>query len=158
MTTSRNYKTIALNKIAIENRTHVISKLKTGDLIKVKADLSPLIYHYGIIERNQEGLFIWHNHPSKKNQDGGNVIKEPLEEWIKGRDIISYQNTGIDIADINTMYEAIKEHKYDFINFNCEHFVNFASSKKYVSGQVIKLTGIALLGILVYYLIKTKRI
>ena len=143
-----------INKIRIDNRNFLVSKLQTGDLIKTKADILPIIYHYGIIERDGEEIYIIHNHPDKINASGGNTIRQPLEQWIKGKDIVSVEKTNIKIDDVNELVETLKDYKYDFINFNCEHFVNFAKNKKYVSPQVLRWTSIAIIGIATYFLLK----
>jgi len=158
MITKTKFNQASLNKIKIENRDYLVSKLETGDLIKTKAESYPLIYHYGIVEKNLEGLFIIHNHPDKINSKGGNVVKEPLEKWIKGREIVSVEKTNLKPDDIENIYQELKKYKYDFINFNCEHFVNFAKDKDYVSPQVLKWTTLALIGLGVYLLLKNKRI
>jgi hypothetical protein len=147
-----------LSKIKIENRKHIVSKLQTGDLIKTKADILPIIYHYGIIERQGDEIYIIHNHPDKINSKGGNTVKEPLEKWIKGKDIVSVEHTNLNVNDINELVETLKNYKYDFINFNCEHFVNFAKDKDYVSPQLLRWTTIAIIGISVYFLLKNKKL
>jgi hypothetical protein len=158
MTILTKYNQAPLNKIKIDNRNFLISKLETGDLIKTKAESYPLIYHYGIVENNLQGLFIIHNHPDKINSKGGNTVREPLEKWIKGREIISVEKTNLKPDDIEKLYQELKKYKYDFINFNCEHFVNFAKNKNYVSPQVLRWTSVALIGLAVYFLIKNKRL
>lgn len=157
MITTENFNN-KLNKIKIENRKHVVSKLQTGDLIKTKADILPIIYHYGIIIKEGNETYIIHNHPDKINSKGGNTIKEPLEKWIKGKDIVSVEHTNLNVDDINELVNTLKNYKYDFINFNCEHFVNFAKNKDYVSPQVLRWTSIAIIGISVYFLLKNKKL
>lgn len=147
-----------LNKIKIENRNYTVSKLESGDLIKVKAEILPIIYHYGIVEKVGNDIFIIHNQPDKINSKGGSVIREPLNKWIKGKDIISVEKTNLNTNDLKELYKNLKNYKYDFINFNCEHFVNFAKGNKYVSSQVFKWTSIAIITGLIYYLIKNKKI
>ena len=158
MTTKTKFNQASLNKIKIENRDFLVSKLETGDLVKTKAETYPLIFHYGIVEKNLDGLFIIHNHPDKINSKGGNTVREPLEKWIKGRDIVSVEKTDLKTDDIEKLYQELKKYKYDFINFNCEHFVNFAKDKNYVSPQVLRWTTLALIGLGVYFLLKNKRI
>jgi len=147
-----------LNKIKIQNREHTISKLKTGDLIKLKVDILPILYHYGIIEKQNDKLYIYHVQIEKFNVYGGNLICEPLEKYIKGKDILSVIETDLDSKDLSQMYNSLKKHKYDFINFNCEHFVNFASEKKLMSNQVFKWGSIIAIGVLVTYLIRKNKI
>jgi len=105
-----------------------------------------------------QGLFIIHNHPDKINSKGGNTVREPLGKWIKGRDIVSVEKTNLKPDDIEKLYQELKKYKYDFINFNCEHFVNFAKDKNYVSPQVLRWTTIALIGLGVFFLLKNKRL
>ena len=114
MTTKTKFNQASLNKIKIENRDFLVSKLETGDLIKTKAETYPLIFHYGIVEKNLDGLFIIHNHPDKINSKGGNTVREPLEKWIKGRDIVSVEKTDLKTDDIEKLYQELKKYKYDF--------------------------------------------
>jgi hypothetical protein len=156
MTTTRNFNN-KLNKLKIDNRKYIISKLRTGDLIKTKADILPIIYHYGIIVKENDDLFIIHNHPDKINSKGGNIIKEPLNKWIKTKDIVSVEHTNLQVNDINELLETLKNYKYDFINFNCEHLVNFAKNKSYISPQVLRWTSIAIIAVVTYFLLKNKK-
>lgn len=156
---SNSYNAIAFYKLKIENRNHIVSKLKTGDTITTKSKLIPLYVHHGIIERKGDELFIVHLHPDKVNSSGGNLVKEPLEKWlVGGREIVSVQQTNLDSETLNQLYKDLKEEKYDHINYNCEHFVNFAKGDYFVSRQVVKYTGILLIGAFVYYLIRNKKI
>jgi hypothetical protein len=84
MATKNYFNNSAILKIKLENKQHTITKLKTGDLIKTKAEDYPLIFHYGIIDKQGDSLFILHNHPDKKNSKGGSIVKEPFDKWIKG--------------------------------------------------------------------------
>ncbi len=147
-----------LNQIKIQNREYTISKLETGDLIKLKVEILPLLYHYGIVEKQGDELFIYHMQTDKINQNGGNLICEPLDKYIKGKDIISVTKTSLNSKDLSKMYESLKSYKYDFINFNCEHYVNFVSDKKFVSNQVFKWGSIIAIGLFVTYLIKKNKI
>lgn len=109
----------------------VISQLKTGDLIKVKSDFMPMIFHYGIVCREREEFCIYHNDPDKKNRSGGNIVKEDLKDWISGKEIVEVTSSGLDITNIENMVSELKSRKYDLIYFNCEHFVNQIKGKKY---------------------------
>lgn len=159
MALSNKFNALGLYKLKIDNRSHIVSKLKTGDTITTKSKLIPLYIHYGIIERIGDEIFIVHLHPDKVNSSGGNLIKEPLNKWlVGGREIVSIQETNLDSATLNQLYKDLKDQKYDHINYNCEHFVNFAKGDYFVSRQVVKYTGILLIGVFVYYLIKNKKI
>lgn len=156
---SNKFNTLGLYKLKIENRNNIVSKLKTGDTITTKSKLIPLYIHYGIIERISNEIFIVHLHPNKVNSSGGNLVKEPLSKWlVEGREIVSIQETNLDSATLDQLYKDLKDQKYDHINYNCEHFVNFAKGDYFVSRQVIKYTAILLIGAFVHYLIKNKKI
>lgn len=147
-----------LAEIKTQNRNFTISKLENGDLIKVSTGGLGLIAHYGIIEKSGGNVYIIHNHPDSINSKGGNVVKELLNDWIKGREIISVEKTNLKTSEIRELYEYLKTYKYDFMNFNCEHFVNFAKGNKYRSSQVFKWTTFVAIGALVYYLIRKNKI
>jgi hypothetical protein len=156
---SNKFNAVGLYKLKIDNRSHTVSKLKTGDTITTKSKLIPLYIHYGIIERIGDEIFIVHLHPDKINSSGGNLVKEPLSKWlVGGREIVSIQETNLDSATLDQLYKDLKDQKYDHINYNCEHFVNFAKGDYFVSRQVVKYTSILIIGAFVYYLIKNKKI
>lgn len=156
---SKRFNNIGLYKLKIENRNHTVSKLKTGDTITTKSILMPLYVHHGIIERNGDEIFIVHLHPKKINSSGGNLVKEPLEKWlVGGKEIVSVESTNLDSETLNQLYKDLKEEKYDSVNYNCEHFVNFAKGDYFVSRQIVKYTSILLIGAFVYYLIRNKKI
>lgn len=159
MALSKRFNNIGIYKLKIQNRNHTVSKLKTGDTITTKSKLLPLYVHHGIIERKGEEVFIVHLHPKKVNSKGGNLVKEPLEKWLTGgREIVSVESTNLDSETLNQLYIDLESEKYDTLNYNCEHFVNFAKGDHFVSRQVVKYTGILLVGVFVYYLIKNKKI
>lgn len=119
----------------------------------------PLFVHHGIIEVTQDDIFIVHLHPNKVNSSGGNLVKEPLSKWLtQGKEIVSVEQTDLDSETLEQLYKDLKSEKYDPINYNCEHFVNFAKGDPFVSRQVITYTSIVALGALVYYLIRNKKI
>lgn len=153
------YNALPIYKLKIANRNNIVSKLKTGDTIVTKSKLLPLYVHHGIIERKEDEIFIVHLHPDKVNSSGGNLVKEPLNKWlVEGREIVSVESTNLDSKTLEQLYKDLKDEKYDHINYNCEHFVNFAKGNHFVSNQVIKYTSILLIGAFVYYLIRNKKI
>ena len=159
MALSKKYNNIGIYKLKIENRNHIVSKLKTGDTITTKSTVLPMYLHHGIIERSGDKIYIVHLHPKKVNSSGGNLVKELLDTWlVGGREIVSVESTNLDSKTLEQLYKDLKEEKYDPINYNCEHFVNFAKGDYFVSRQVIKYTSILLIGAFVYYLIKNKKI
>ena len=154
-----NFNNLGLNLLKIQNRNHTVSKLKTGDTITTKSKLIPLYVHHGIIEVIDNEVYIVHLHPNKVNSSGGNLVKEPLKKWlVDGREIVSVQSTNLNSETLQQLIHDLKTEKYDPINYNCEHFVNFAKGDYFVSRQVVSYTAIALIAGLIYYLIKKKKI
>ncbi len=128
----------------------VISQLKTGDLVKVKSEKTAFIYHYGIVIRENNDFYIYHNDPDRKNKVGGNIIKDNFLEWVKGREIVEVTSMNIDNTNIEEIVDQLKHYKYDLIYFNCEHFVNLVRKTKNQSPQIMKWTlGIVIITILV---------
>lgn len=119
-----------------ESRKYKISQIKPGDLIKLKSDVLSIIYHYGIVIAEDDKLAVYHNTPDFLNRNGGNIVKEPLDIWLKDRDIISIEPTGLSSDEIHGIVKTMHTEKYDFLNFNCEHFTNYIKSKKRISPQV----------------------
>lgn len=148
----------AVHPLRVANRDIIVSRLQTGDLIKVKAETLPIIFHYGIVDKTDEGLFVLHNDPFRINAKGGNIVRDTIKKFLNNRDIVSVESTDLKTRDLAELYENLKKYKYDFINFNCEHFINFAKGNRYASQQVFKWTSIGLLTLLAYYLIRNRKI
>ncbi len=147
---------IAISYIEQKTQEHYIDNLQTGNLVKFKADVMPIIYHYGIIERIGDELYIIHNQTSIKNAYGGNLIREDLREYVKGRKIVSVEKTRFDQNQLSEMTEFLKDKKYHFINNNCERFINYLKSREFVSPQTVKWGLITSLALATIILIKRK--
>lgn len=117
-------------------RNRVISTLQTGDMVKTKS-IYPFIYHYGIVLREEGGLFVYHNDPDQKNHAGGNIIREPFDEWIQDREIVDVTKTKIDAETIEKGVRELKQMRYDLLSFNCEHFITRFKDARPNSGQVV---------------------
>ena len=94
------------------------------------------IYHYGIVCRDGEELFVYHNDPYKLNFLGGNIIRENFYDWIKAKEIAEVIPTNLDVNDIEKATAALKTYKYHIFDFNCEHFVSKLRDKKPSSPQI----------------------
>lgn len=139
-------------------KSQAVSRLKTGDLVKIRSEyvLLPFVYHYGIISIEDNIIYIYHFQRDKKNKLGGSLIKEKFKDLIKGRELISVENLKLEKKDFLQTLEKLKKTKYDVFTSNCEHFVNFVKDDKYISPQM-KTWGLAFsLGIVAYLFIKKK--
>lgn len=127
-------------------KNYNIQQLETGDLVKLEADVLPIIFHYGIIDRVGEDVFIYHNQYSFLNKVGGSIIREDFIKYAKGRKIVSIEKTGLNKADLYGIVNILKDKKYDFVDNNCEHFVNKFKNNKFTSPTTKKIS-IAIVGI-----------
>lgn len=121
-------------------KSYNINQLQTGDLVKFQADIMPVIYHYGIIDRVGNNLYLYHNQPNFINRNGGSLIREDFKKYAKGRKIVEIQKTGLTNDDLAEMTEILQDKKYNFVSNNCEHFINGLRENKFISPQVIKWT------------------
>lgn len=143
-----------LNYINKTAKEIIISNLKTGDIVKVKSEKLPIIYHYGIVINDDVEFSILHNDPDKINKTGGNIIKEPLQKWINNKEIVEVTSTNANKDEIYTIAEKLKKLKYDLIYFNCEHFVNFVNKQKNGSPQIINWLLVISFITIAYFIIK----
>jgi hypothetical protein len=135
-------------------KSHVISRLETGDLIKFDSDYWPFVSHHGVVVREDDNLYFYHVQTSLLNGNGGGLVREDLKEYAKNYNIISVEKTNLTKDDILSVSNLLKKDKYHFINNNCEHFVQFLKNKKYDSPQVNRwLVGVSL-AVIAYIVIK----
>ena len=121
-----------------DRKNKLLDTLQTGDLIKFKADLLPFISHYGIVKRTDDEVLFYHNQKDYMNLFGGSLVLENLSDYMKGREVIFIEKTRIDINDLEKITERLKHEKYDPIKYNCEHFTNQLTDKRFISPQVAK--------------------
>lgn len=137
MNKKTNFKNIAVSSLTKSSKEILLGQLKTGDIIKVKSEILPIIYHYGIVLKNESGATIFHNDPFFTNRKGGNIINEDLATWLVGKEIIEVTSTNVDEAQLKDYIAKIHGEKYHWFNFNCEHFVYSLKSKNVFSAQVV---------------------
>jgi len=131
-----NYLPIATLKASVKEI--ILSKIKTGDIVKVKSDFLPIVFHYGIVLCEADQTFILHNDPDKFNRHGGSIVKEELSKWIKGKDIVEVHQTNVSKEQIEQVANQMKKMPYHLIHFNCEHFIHKIVNKKiHFSPQII---------------------
>lgn len=70
------------------------------------------------------------------NPSGDSVIRESLERFMTGRELIQLTSTGMDSATIDRRTRDLNNRPFDLFAFNCEHFVNGVVSDRLVSPQL----------------------
>ena len=131
-----NYLPIATLKANVKEI--IVANIKTGDIIQVKSDFLPIIFHYGIVVCENNEKYILHNDPDKFNKHGGSIVKELLTDWIKGKDIVEVHKTNVSKEQIEKVAQDFKQMPYHLIHFNCEHFISKIVNKEIkLSPQII---------------------
>lgn len=138
-----NFKNIAVSSLTVNAKDILLNQLKTGDIIKVKSEILPIIYHYGIVLKNESSATIFHNDPFFLNRKGGNIINEDLASWLVGKEIVEVTSTNVNETELKAYIAKIHSEKYHWFNFNCEHFVYNLKSKNVFSAQVVGYSIIA---------------
>lgn len=122
--------------------------MNTGDILTSTAANNPLLVHKGILIVDETDIYIAHNTPMHRNNFGGNVVVDRLDDFIADkREIISIEPTGIDYEKIVATIEETAHRKFTSLDWNCEHFVYRAAGNER-SPQLQKWTALAALGLL----------
>lgn len=111
-------------------------RFKAGDTLHVTSRGIPLVKHIGIITLDSFMPYVWHNTPGMVNDSGGSVIREPLERFLTGRELIQLTGTGLDSDTIESRAVRLLDKPFDLFSFNCEHFVNSVVTGRAVSPQL----------------------
>lgn len=96
---------------------------KTGDIIHRTCPF-PLITHVGIVVNENQKSFVYHNTALKKNESGGNVVKMPIDEFLKLGKIIKVTKSELSADQIILHAFKVRAKKYSALFYNCEDFVN----------------------------------
>jgi len=139
----------------LENKT----KYKDGDIViaTIAPPASGLLFHRGIIHyiKNKNGFpvpHVFHNTPMKLNRYGGNVILETLESFeADGRTIVEIQPSGVDIKDVINRNKFVKKKKFDWADFNCEHYVTYVTKGEMKSLQLHRYIFITTIGLVTFF-------
>ena len=102
-------------------------------------------------------MYIYHFQPDRKNKSGGNLLRDKLKDYIKGKEIISVVKSNIDESEIRQVLEKLKKEKYNVFSNTCEHFVNFIKEKKFISTQLKNWGLIISLSIATYLILSKKK-
>lgn len=121
--------------------------MKPGTIIITTCKDIPLFcHHIGVVGKNGE---VWNNTPAKENSIGGNVVRQPIREFMSGRKVIEIHNEVVDVEQIETYAASVMHKRWHPTEFNCEDFVEEAvTGKKY---SLLKITWIGFLLIMFMY-------
>jgi hypothetical protein len=111
-----------------------------------------LINHAGIVLVDCGKSLIYHNTPDYKNQFGGSIQIEELSNWLSDKVITRTLRTNVSPERIKSVTDELKNKPYNFLNFNCEHYLSAMVDDKHTSGQLKNwVIGLSLLAITLKY-------
>ncbi len=96
--------------------------LQTGDLVKARVKKLPWIFHYGFILVRESGeIHIIHNTPRTKNERGGNLVIDDIEDFKKTRTIEKISKTKVTNGKLKELIETKANKPFNLLTWNCEH-------------------------------------
>lgn len=129
---------------------------KTGDIVKLKSDEYPMISHIGIVVvEDENNAFIYHNTPTMCNEYNGNIVCEPIKNWLNNRIVLSVQKSGLDKDMIIELSNDLATEPYDVFMWNCEHYISYLKNGVKKSPQIAFFILLLVL-FLVFWLINKK--
>lgn len=135
---------------------------KDGDIIiaTVAPPASGLLFHRGIVFhlKNKKGEVVphvFHNTPMKLNPHGGTVVLETLKQFENdGREIVQVHPSNLTLEKVIQKNEVIKKRKFDWADFNCEHYVTFCTKGEMKSVQLHKYLFLTAAGVLTFFTVR----
>jgi hypothetical protein len=118
--------------------------------------------HLGIVSVEDGEFMVYDLHPDNKNGNKGSLEKKPIDEYLKGRNLIGIYHTGATTTRIQAVANRCWSIKYDSYHFNCQKFIDMVTHKEissdvynYYSGKILMLAGLAgliVVGGIIYWL------
>lgn len=99
-------------------------KLNPSDIIVATCPEMPICYHVGIVVFENGMPIIYNNTPSAQNMFGGNVVAQPLNQFLKGRKIIRTIPTRCTPGSIEEVALNHRYKKWNHLTYNCEDFIS----------------------------------
>lgn len=116
--------------------------------------------HVGLLFEENGELVVYHNNPSPDNEQGGNIIRESLVDFMFERDLEYEETVWIDTVKFYQYVEANITREYHLLEYNCEQFITEAlqgakRSPQLITGsRVVRVIGIGLFSFLSYKIYK----
>lgn len=118
--------------------------MEIGDKVRVRADFG--FYHYAIYVGpcGPYGEDVVHN------EKGGRVVFAYFHDFADGRDVEVAQRAARSWEEREAIVRraiSLLGRRYDLVNFNCEHFANYAIAGVLRSETIAALVALAFVGI-----------
>lgn len=111
----------------------------------------PMCYHMGILICENGHQVVYNKTPSLANAYGGNIISQPISEFMKGRKLISVRALDMSAEVIKRYACGQKLKKWNAFHFNCEDFVTeavYADRKSSLRSSNLTICAFALIAML----------
>ena len=97
---------------------------KEGDIITTKCSdyMWPFCKHYGIVANYNNQLCVFNNTPGKTNSAGGNIVAQPLNEFLKERCIMKVEGSNIKSKDV-ICYSLDRKNVKWTMGYNCVKYI-----------------------------------
>lgn len=104
-----------------------------GDVLTTNCHSYPLIIckHYGIVAIVDGKLCVFNNTPSKTNRFGGNIVCQPIKEFLAGRKLIKVTPSNIKTEDIVKYCLDRKTYKWTYF-YHCITFLQEVTKRKII--------------------------
>jgi hypothetical protein len=104
---------------------------KEGDILVTNCHDYPLLVckHYGIVAIVDHKLCVFNNTPSKTNRFGGNIVCQPINEFLADRKVIKVVPSNITTEDIEKYCLPRKKLRWTTF-YNCVKFMNELTKQK----------------------------
>lgn len=95
-----------------------------GDILVTNCHDYPLLIckHYGIVAIVNHKLCVFNNTPSRVNKVGGNIVCQPINDFLSDRKVIAVKKTNIKTDEILKYCKPRKNAKWTMA-YNCEKFI-----------------------------------
>lgn len=114
----------AKNELSLFDGIGGLPKFTHGDMVQVNCSNLPFCYHLGIVTNENGRLYVYHNTPTLQNSYGGNIIRQPIEDFLKGRAYIGKKNIPVDMQHLKRYIWNNRQRKWHLGQFNCIRFVD----------------------------------
>ena len=96
---------------------------REGDIITTKCnDWPDPCRHYGIVCNYDNKLCVFNNTPSKVNKCGGNIVAQPLNEFLSKRHVLKVNRSNIKSKGVIAYCLKNRFRKWA-IFYNCSKFI-----------------------------------